>query len=76
VQRANFASGRQQDRFPLLGARSDTRREPERTVREFVSELDGFRRSASQKRLLDDTSMHRMPLSNLFGPAGEAHRDQ
>jgi DNA topoisomerase VI subunit B len=54
----------------------DTGRKPERTVREFVGELDGFRRSAAQKRVLDETSMHRMPLSSLFGPAGEPHRDQ
>jgi hypothetical protein len=54
----------------------DTGREPERTVREFVGELDGFRRSASQKRVLDDTSMQRLPLSSLFGSAGEPHRER
>ena len=54
----------------------DTERYPERTVREFIGELDGFRRSASQKRVLDETSMHRMALSSLFGPAGEPHRDR
>ncbi len=54
----------------------DTDRQPERTVREFLSELDGFRRSASQKRVLDEISMHRLPLSSLFGPAGEPHRDR
>jgi hypothetical protein len=45
-------------------------------VREFVSELDGFRRSASQKRVLDEASMQRLPLSSLFGPAGKPHRDR
>jgi hypothetical protein len=54
----------------------DAGREPERTVREFVGELDGFRRSASQKRALDEASMQRLPLSSLFGPAGEPHRDR
>jgi hypothetical protein len=54
----------------------DTGREPERTVREFVGELDGFRRSASQKRVLDDTSTHRLPLSSLFGPEGEPRRER
>ncbi len=54
----------------------DTDRHPERTVREFIGELDGFRRSASQKRVLDETSMHRLALSSLFGPAGEPHRDR
>ena len=54
----------------------DRGRDPERTVREFVSELDGFRRSAAQKRVLDETSMHRWPLSSLFSPQGEPHRDR
>jgi hypothetical protein len=54
----------------------DTGREPERTVREFVGELDGFRRSAAQKLVLDETSMHRWPLSQLFSPEGEPHRDR
>jgi hypothetical protein len=52
----------------------DTGRQPPRTVREFIAELDGFRRSTAQKRVLDETSMHRMPLSTLFSPAGEPHR--
>jgi hypothetical protein len=54
----------------------DTGREPERTVREFIAELDGFRRSASQKRVLDNASMQRLPLSSLFGPEGKPHRDR
>jgi hypothetical protein len=54
----------------------DIGREPERTVREFIGELDGFRRSASQKRVLDATAMHRLPLSHLFGPAGEPRRER
>jgi DNA topoisomerase VI subunit B len=54
----------------------DTKRTPERTIREFIGELDGFRRSASQKRVLDETSMHRLPLSSLFGERGEPRRDR
>jgi DNA topoisomerase VI subunit B len=54
----------------------DAGREPERTVREFIADLDGFRRSASQKRVLDDASMQRLPLSSLFGPAGEPRRER
>jgi hypothetical protein len=54
----------------------DAGRDPERTVREFVADLDGFRRSASQRRVLDDASMQRLPLSSLFGPAGEPHRER
>jgi hypothetical protein len=54
----------------------DADRHPDHTVRDFISELDGFRRSASQKRVLDETSTHRLALSGLFGPAGEPHRDR
>jgi len=43
----------------------------DRTVREFINELDGFRGSAKQKLVLDETGLARASLSSLFGPGGE-----
>jgi DNA topoisomerase VI subunit B len=42
----------------------------ERTVRELVSEFRGLSSSAKQKKVLDDTGLHRAPLSKLVTKTG------
>ena len=42
----------------------------ERTVRELVSEFRGLSGSAKQKKVLDDTGLHRTPLSKLVTETG------
>ncbi len=42
----------------------------ERTVRELVSEFRGLSGSAKQKKVLDDTGLHRAPLSKLVTETG------
>ncbi|MEE9249653.1 MAG: ATP-binding protein [Alphaproteobacteria bacterium] len=42
----------------------------ERTVRELVAEFRGLSGSAKQKKVLDDTSLHRAPLSKLVTETG------
>ena len=42
----------------------------ERTVRELVAEFRGLSGSAKQKKVLDDTGLHRAPLSSLVMETG------
>jgi len=42
----------------------------ERTVRELVAEFRGLSGSAKQKKVLDDTGLHRAPLSSLVLETG------
>ncbi len=42
----------------------------ERTVRELVAEFRGLSGSAKQKKVLDDTGLHRTPLSGLVTETG------
>ncbi len=42
----------------------------ERTVRELVAEFRGLSGSAKQKKVLDDTGLHRAPLSSLVTETG------
>ena len=42
----------------------------ERTVRELVSEFRGLSGSSKQKKVLDDTGLHRAPLSKLVTETG------
>lgn len=48
----------------------DRDREGARTVRDFVAEFKGFSGSAKQKRILDKTGLHRLPLEALVGEDG------
>jgi DNA topoisomerase VI subunit B len=55
---------------------SDMDRGEDRTIRAFISDkIRGFSGSAKQKLALGETSMARAMLSSLFGPEGEARRE-